>query len=291
MAGFRPTVVLLAALWACTGPAPAQPVPAFDAVEFTVPRAVPGSRKVVGRLRMPPASSAATPAVLVVNTATGFDGRSESYAEVLNAAGFATLEVDFFQGQGLQASPRMNLPQAYDSLRWLAARPGIDGRRIGIMGFSAGGAITLLAASERLARKEGAGNARFAAHLALYPVCWRHHAAATGKPGAWTGLEGAYAEFTGRPVHILSGGRDDYDGSAACGPFLDSLPPASRAHVGHTLLPEATFAWDSRFGSAPYEAGARQGRGGIVTVVADPEQARRSRAFAVDWFQRHLRPR
>jgi dienelactone hydrolase len=282
-------ILLLAATLAVAARAAAQQVNAYEAVEFTVPRAAAGAARVVGRLRLPAASPAPVPAVLIVNTTPGFDGRSESYAQVLNAAGLATLEVDFFQGRGAQASPREHLPQVYESLRWLAARPGIAADRVGVMGFSVGGAIALLAASEPLVRAHAAGQARFAAHLALYPVCWRHHASATGGPGAWTGLRGAYGQWTGRPVHILSGGKDDYDGSQGCRPFLDALPQVARRHVSHTLLPDATFAWDSRLGSAPYEASAHQGRGGIVTVVANEQLARQSRDFAVAYFLRHLR--
>jgi len=50
------------------------------------------------------------------------------------------------------------------------------------------------------------------------------------------------------------------------------------------VYPEATFAWDSRLGSATYDIGVNKGRGGISCVVADPEIAARSRAHVVEFF-------
>lgn len=94
--------------------------------------------------------------------------------------------------------------------------------------------------------------------------------------------------LTGRPVYVLAGARDDYDGADGCRRFVAALLREARRHVGLAVYPRATFAWDSRHGSAPCEASARQGKGGIVNVVADPDIARQSREFAVTWFGRHL---
>ena len=62
-------------------------------------------------------------------------------------------------------------------------------------------------------------------------------------------------------------------------------PTGPRVAYSITLASaDATFAWDSRFSSASYDAGANKRKGGIVNVVADPEVAGRSRQFAVDFF-------
>jgi len=262
----------------------------IEQVTFPVADAVEPGSVVAGELRVPASPRERLPAVLIVNSSPGFDGRGAFYAQALNAAGIATLEVDWFHGRGLPVTPRHNLAHAWASLRWLAAHPRIDGARVGIMGFSWGGIVALLASSEELARRHAGSSApRFAAHVALYPICWRHHAVAAGRPGAWKELgPGVYRRVTGRPVHILAGDRDDYDGPDGCTRFVAALPPEARRHVGLTVYPGATFAWDSRFGSAPYEASARQGKGGIVNVVANPDIARQSREFAAAWFGRRL---
>lgn len=258
----KPSLFLTLALaLPCTSPA--QPADAAGRVEIAVQDAR-ATGKVVARLNPPAAREAASvaAAVVIVNSTSGFDGRGDSYAKVLNDAGIATLEVDLFQGTGTPASPLHNLPQLEAARRWLAGQPGIDGGRIGVMGFSWGGSVALLAASSRFGLAGPSGTGQFMAHLALYPVCWKHHAAASGAKGGWPGVtRDAYRHMTGRPVHILAGGRDDYDGPAGCRPFLDALPADSRAALSLTVYPNATFAWDSRFGSAPYEAAARGGRG------------------------------
>jgi dienelactone hydrolase len=278
----------LFALLALPGAVHAQAGGEASQVTLAVPGAV-STGKVSGRLTLPAAPGGSMAAVVIVNSTPGFDGRSALYASALAGAGIAALEVDFFQGQGSPASPHQNLPQLYAARTWLAAQPGVDAGRIGVMGFSWGGSVALLAASERLSRAATHGPERFAAHLALYPVCWKHHAALAGAGGAWPGMpRDAYRAFTGRPVHILVGGRDDYDGPDGCSRFVRALPPASRKTFDLTVDPDATFAWDSAFGSAPYSSAARQGRGGIVTVVADPRAAARSKAFAVDYFGRSL---
>jgi dienelactone hydrolase len=281
-------ILVVVTLLALQLPVHAQFGHAASRVELVVPGPV-SVGKVLGRFTSPAVPDGSRAAVVIVNSTPGFDGRSALYASALADAGLAALEVDFFQGQGSPVSPHENLPQLYAARTWLAAQSGVDGTRIGVMGFSWGGSVALLAASEHLSRAASHGPERFAAHLALYPVCWKHRAALTGGGGAWPGLSrDAYLALTGRPVHILVGGRDDFDGPTGCERFLRALPAASRNVFELTVYPDATFAWDSAFGSAPYEAAARQGRGGIVTVVADAQTAARSKVFAVDFFRQSL---
>jgi dienelactone hydrolase len=120
-------------------------------------------------------------------------------------------------------------------------------------------------------------------------VCWRHHAIATGR-SAWFDRQ-TYARLTGRPVLILAGGRDAFDANAeACHQFVAALPSEAQAAFKVTVYPTATFGWDSRFGSATYDAGVAQGRGGINTIVADPEVARQSREAVASFFAATLAP-
>lgn len=241
-----------------------------------------------GILRIPERGGARLPAVVFVTSSPGFDGRGAFYSEALNENGFATLELDVTAGKGLPASPRDQLSRVFEALEMLAADPRIDPQRIGIMGVSYGGTLALLASSEALARHH-ARSRRFAAHLPLYPVCWRHHAIAEGRPISWKGFDrSVYREVTRRPVHILVGDRDGYDKPGDCMRFRDALTDAVRTHYSVTAYAEATFAWDARYGSVTYEAAANRGQGGNVTTVADAEIAARSREFAVSYFREHL---
>ena len=240
---------------------------------------------VVGELRIPDSKRERLPAVVIVNSTTGSDGRGAFYAKALNQAGIATLEIDMFQGRGIPASLVHNMPHVFQSLQYLANHPRIDGTRVGIMGFSYGAQVSLLTSSDVIGRTYGDRNLRFAAHLALYPQCWvlrkRLENDKLLKPAI-------FKEVTGRPVHILVGEKDDYDSLEGCRAFLAGLPAASKPHYALSAYEGATFAWDSRFDSAVYEAEANRGRGGTVRVNADTDIARQSREFALTYFSRYL---
>ena len=239
-------------------------------------------------LRIPEGAGARLPAVVFVTSAPGFDGRGAFYSEAFNAQGFATLELDVTVGRGLPGDPSEQLRPVFDALESLAADPRIDPDRIGVMGVSYGATLALLASSEFLARQHARAR-RFAAHLALYPVCWRHHAIAEGRPISWKRMNrSVYREVTGRPVHILTGDRDGYDQPGDCARFREALDERVRPAYGVTAYADATFAWDARFGSVTYEATANRGEGGFVTTVADAGLAARSRGFAVAFFSANL---
>ena len=163
-----------AALLACAtlaGIAHAQVAVTVEKLSFRVVDAFERGTGVTGELRLPDAKPGRLPAVVIVDSTPGFDGRGRFHAEGLNAAGIATLEIDVFEGRGQPATPRHNLPHVYESLERLGAHPRVDPARIGIMGFSSGGILAVLASSAPLARQYG-GEARYAAHLAFYPHCW-----------------------------------------------------------------------------------------------------------------------
>src|SRR5262245_9175185 len=154
--------------------AAAQDKVSVEKVHFKVADAFERDAAVVGELHVPDSKGDRLPVVMIVNSAPGFDGRSAFYAEELNRAGIATLELDFMQGRGMPASPRQHMAHAYETLRYLSADPRIDGARVGIMGFSWGGMIALLTSSAELTRKYTGDRLQFAAHLGVYPICLRH---------------------------------------------------------------------------------------------------------------------
>ena len=279
----RPSALVLA--FACViGTAAAQAPASVDRISFQVADAFEPGAAVSGDLRIPASTRERLPAVLILHSSPQFDGRGAFYEEALNAAGIATIEIDYLRGKGLPTSPRHNLPHAYETLARLAAHPRIDPARIGIMGFSWGGHLAVLTSSDELTRHYTQGRLRFAAHLGLYPICWMHVASPGGAPPFFA--PSIWERLTGRPVHILVGDRDDSDGPDGCQRFLAELPEQSRAQVSLTVYRDGTFAWDSRFGHTAYFAGGRQGKGGMVIVVSDPELAKRSRDFAVTFFRR-----
>jgi uncharacterized protein len=268
------------------GAADAQGQVSVEKMSFRLVDAFEPGAAVSGELRIPDSKSGRLPAVLILHSSPGFDGRGAFYAQALNEAGIATIEIDYLQGKGLPATPRHNLPHAYETLRYLAGHPRLDPMRIGIMGFSWGGIISVLTSSEELTQQYTGGKLRFAAHLGFYPICWIHRTVLAGTSTYFKPT--IYQRVTGRPVHILSGDKDDSDGPEACPKFLAELPEQVRPYFSLTVYPGATFAWDSRFSSATYLVGAKEGKGGIVNIVADPDTAKKSREFAVTYFKKNL---
>ena len=233
---------------------------------------------VAGKLRVPDLAETppgGAPAMLVCHGSGGVDQRGEFYIGALNAAGIATLEIDMWaargsaRGAGARArSVAETLPDAFGALAFLRDQPEIDPARIGIMGFSWGGVVTLLSAARRVSeamRGEGPG---FAAHAAFYPVVWAYNVA----PGM------DLDDLTGAPVLIQCGAADAYDDPDGLDQLMGRLSPQVRALVTPMTYPAATHAFDR---DAPEvivtDPFAHKGAGGEVRFAFNPEAAEAAR--------------
>jgi hypothetical protein len=94
------------------GTANAQGMVLIEKMSFKVADAFEPGAAVSGELRIPDSKHDRLPAVLIIHSSPGFDGRGAFYAEALNQAGIATLEIDYLQGRGIPATPRHNMPHA-----------------------------------------------------------------------------------------------------------------------------------------------------------------------------------
>jgi dienelactone hydrolase len=264
-----------------------------EKVSFAAATVVDGGVTVNGELRIPTASGAKLPAMVVIHGSGGLqDGVGTRYVEALNQAGIATLELDLFPRAGRPETPRSNFPHTYGSLIYLAKHPRIDPARIGVMGFSWGGTLSLISATEELTRAYTGGGYRFAAHLPVYPVCWPQIAILQGKNKV---LDASmYQAMTGSPVHILAGALDDFDDDPdACPKFVQALPASVRSYVTVTVYPGAGHGFDvpkaeERTFQDPF---AHMGHGGMVRYYGDAATADKARAFAVEFFTSNLKAR
>lgn len=237
-----------------------------------------------GTLRIPKTAAGPTPAVLILHGSGGVDGRGAYHAEALNEAGLATLEIDMWGARGLKGGPAgrpksvaETFPDAYGALLFLADTAGVDAQRIGVMGFSWGGALSLMTASAALTEKWTGGRAKFAAHAPFYPVCW----------AALRRSRDLFASVTGAPVHIFAGEKDDYEEPDTCQKLLDALGGEPRKAFALTMYPGATHGWDGQGrGLTFYDPNAALGRGGQVRFYPDARLAARSRREAVAFFLR-----
>lgn len=265
----------------------AQPSVSSEMLSFDTATLKGAGITVHGELRVPDIGAGALPAVLVLHTSSGSSGDRISlhYIDRLNRAGIATLRISMFpDSRSRPSSTREVLPHAFGSLQFLARHARIDPQRIGVLGFSYGGVMSIVMASDEIVREYTGGTPRFAAHLAVYPVCSAHLQVLAGKNrmyGAST-----YQKFTGAPVHILAGELDTYDEPDSCPKFVAGLPDGVREHFGVTVYPDAHHLFDEPGANRQHRE--RIARNGIAVIRYNADAAEKAWAFTVEFFSRHL---
>ena len=136
----------------------------------------------------PAAASTPAPAVVLLHGCSGlFDARgrlAERYLEMaqrLNAMGIHALVTDSFTARGekeictqkpgaRRVTMRERRRDALGALQWLAAQPGVDAQRLGLLGWSNGGS-TVLAATDLNQAEVRQAAIRPALAVAFYPGC------------------------------------------------------------------------------------------------------------------------
>ena len=240
-----------------------------------------GSRTVEVLVRQPSAGSGQTkyPAVIVLHSSWGWADPHEGvqvYADALSSAGYVTLEPRMFPGVGGNGTPSSYLPEFFGVLRYAATRPDVDPNRIAVAGFSFGGMLSLIAATKWANESYLNGSPRVAAYAPFYPVCWLLKANVKGKPSRVP--TNAWLEWTGAPVKIFAGGKDDYDDRDpnACQEAIDSLPESARKSFSVKVYASATHGWDQRGSATFYASLACKGRGCNNSNLPDAQVTRQS---------------
>ena len=240
-----------------------------------------GSRKIEALVRRPSAGSGQSkyPAVILVHSSWGWADDHEGvkiYAEALSGAGYVTLEPRLFPGGGGNGGPASYLPEFFGVLRYAATRADVDPNRIAVSGFSFGGMLSLIAATKWANDLYINGSPRVAAYAPFYPVCWLLEANVRGQPSP-VPID-AWLEWTGAPVRIFAGGKDDYDDrdSNACQEAIDSLPELGRKSFSVKVYASATHGWDQRRAATFYERLACKGRGCYNSNAPDAQVTRQS---------------
>ena len=226
------------------------------------------------------------PAVLICHGSDGVDGRGEFYAPALHEIGVATLEIDMWAARGTgrgaaarPGSPIETLPDAFGALRFLAAQPEVNPARIGIMGFSWGGVVSLLSAVRRHADPLRGAGPGFAAHAANYPVCWVYH-----RVPAMTLID-----LTGAPVLVQTGDLDTYDDPDAGAKLLAALAPEDARHVRQRTHRGAGHGFDRDLPAQTItDPAAHNGAGGEVLMAFNAAAAAAARAEIAAFFKASL---
>ena len=224
------------------------------------------------------------PAVLALHGCGGlYDGRgrlAERYVELaarLNALGVHMLATDSLQPRGekelcTQRTGQRKVTQlqrrrdALGALQWLAAQPGVDASRLGLLGWSNGGS-TVLAASNQRHPEVAAARVRASLVVAFYPGCESE-------------LQRGYLGVA--PLLLLLGDADDWTPAAPCKALAATAGPAVQ-------IESYAGAFHGFDGTGPVRLrrdvpnGTHPGKG--VQVGGDPS-ARAAAAARLDGFVR-----
>ena len=195
------------------------------------------------------------------------------HAAFLNDRGFVTLIVDSFAerragdscGNSSKYVPR-RVGDAYAGLEYLASRPFVDADRIGAVGFSQGGGVSLFSVSEMVVRKKTAYSidspVRFRAAVAFYP---------------WCGY--SYGSFFA-PVLVLIGEKDDWTPARHCTVLEKMMAFGSDTEFDVVVYPGAYHSFDM-----PIERAVRvYGH----WVNQNPSAFRDAQERMAEFFARHL---
>ncbi len=193
--------------------------------------------QVSGTLLLPPGTGK-VPAMVIQHGSGGVtEGREFRYANDMVALGVASFVIDSFKPRGitstvtdqLQVTVNEIADDALNALKALAAHPRIDANKVGIVGFSKGGSVTLRTALERAAARVLPPGVRFALHVPVYPGCDSHYY----RP-----------KLTGAPIYMLLGGADTYAGVTPCTEYAEKLKAAGAA-IEVKIYPGASHGFDT----------------------------------------------
>lgn len=210
-----------------------------------------------GVLRLPEEASGRVPVVIIAHGTGGVDGRGEKWARFFLEHGIGSLEIDYFGPRGVRGGTSSRLPtpthDIYSAAKLLATHPRVDRERVGVIGFSRGGAMSLDAANYM----ETLAGIRTAAHVGLYPWCGGdlNLVARAGLP----------------PVLVLAGAKDHYLFNSTCEKAV-AFAAAKGRDARFRAYEGAYHGWDGSYsGNVSYTYVSLEYR-----VQADPAVTRQS---------------
>jgi dienelactone hydrolase len=164
--------------------------------------------KVSGVLTRPDGATGNIPAMVIMHSSGGINDTTLDWSKYFLKMGVSTFVVDSFKPRGIEyttldqslLSYPASTADALNALKAVAAQPGVDPKRIGVIGFSRGAMATAASSIERVRSgvlgKES--DLKFALHIAYYGGC------------------NVIGTATGAPTAIFIGTDDDFTSAASC---------------------------------------------------------------------------
>jgi dienelactone hydrolase len=194
--------------------------------------------RIPAELLWPAGASGRRPVMIIMHGSGGLrQEREYRYARELNKEGIAAVVLDSFSPRGVattggqqeRVTTSTMVGDVYALLNLLQTHPQVDVDRIGLMGFSKGGSVTVFALDEQVRSALAVGGARFAVGVAFYPGCVTQ--LKRPKP-------------TGAPLFMLLGEQDSYTPAVQCERQAASIRAAGGT-VTVLKYAGAHHGWDS----------------------------------------------
>ena len=253
---------------------------------------------VKGRLRTP-SSAAESPAVVIFHSNAGIVGVGDSYAKKLVEKGFVTLEVDSYTPRSVRSGNDRSAPTACDRLNdgwsalyFLSKNSNVNIKKVGAVGLSSGGLVSLMLAKGVFPRGmhapddrlEAIKKMRFKKFFVLYPSC--ANILYDEKMSWMRNPNMARSKRTDGELAILVGTNDDYeiDARTDCPKVLKEWEEYGLRGKLH-FFEGATHAFD--WTSPPptsFSRFAKAGKGAMLSMAYSEGATRESQNMMVEFF-------